>query len=693
MKVKVYCPCGAKFEFEVEPVNERMPVSISCPVCGADATELANEVIQRQFAALQPADIPALAPAPASPPSGLRIARAVPAPAPPPETAAGHSPSPAAPRAVPQRAAPSASPVWQKHLSQDELNPWTRRAIQAAVAVLLLLGAAWFWYVWFARDPKVMYSLDFPKASGAGAFYELIAPGRLVSIKNQHVTLMDVTQQISLWSVPVPAASENSFAEPRVIATSNDVWVVWSGCLMRLDRQTGAQKQLSLPDPIIRVTAGDNMILVLAGNSPSNETVTGFSVSDGASQAENITLPSPPPVQPQTPAVPVVNNQPPGQEVPDDSERQERRERREHRESAEGNGAQAAGATIARVASVENSGHVPREEEEFLSRLGDENTPFFDAGANAVWFQPRLLEHRELTSEAMKKPSGKSVLDNPNLNASQGIELAEEMANNSQRERTGGVEIVDVSLYQVTLHRLFAHDVPDWTGEVTGPPKFVPLKTVDLVVAGTNLLVFDKNNKKIWDARLTFRAFPRDDLEAAGPPCLETSDALYFADEGMLTRFDLATGNVRWRLTSVGISAVHADDRGRIYVDTSNRRPESIKYSQQVNLRDTILRAIMRVDPASGSILWRSEFPGSSYRCFVSGKFLYSSRVWQTQDPLRLEEGPDTHFTFKLVQPANGKMIWNHVLDNKLLIKAEVQNNWILLQFEDQVSVMKFFSL
>ena len=180
---------------------------------------------------------------------------------------------------------------------------------------------------------------------------------------------------------------------------------------------------------------------------------------------------------------------------------------------------------------------------------------------------------------------------------------------------------------------------------------FVPLKTVDLIVAGTNLFAFDKSNKKLWDARLTFPVSAEYDSR---PPCLETGGALYFADKGMLTRFDPATGNVRWRLPSVGISAVQADDRGKLYLDTTTLRPETIQYSQQINLREKDLRVIMQVDPATGSIVWHSDFPGSSFNCLVSGKFLYSTRVWQTQDPLRLEEGPDTHFTMKLLQPANG---------------------------------------
>ncbi len=670
MKIKVYCPCGARFEFEVEPVHERMPVPISCPTCGADATELANEIIRQQLAASRPADVPAEAPpsAPAAPASGLRIARAVPAHA--PEAAAESAPPAAAPRPVPQRPVPSAPSIRQRARSDDEMSPLLKNLIKGVVAVLLLFGAAWFWYVWFGRDPKIVYSLDFPKSSGAGAFYELIAPGRLLSVKNQHVTLMDATQQISLWSVPIPSGVEDSYASPRVIATTNDIWVAWSAQLMRIDRQSGAQKQLSIPDPIMNIATGDHMILVLSGNSATNQVVTQFSLPDGATQTEEIAS-SARSNAPVNPAETGVVREPVAASTPAQ------------------NTSGLPGAVLTKNLSFQPRANLVRSEMSFE----DEPSPVFDAGPNAVWFQTRLLERREIRREAMKKAPGKSILDNPNITASQGLDLAEEMANNAQRERTGGVDIVDVSRYQVTLHRLFAHDVPDWTGEVIGPPEFVPLKTVDLLVAGTNILVFDKNNKKLWDAKLTFPVSSGHDFEHTGPPCLETGDALYFADKGMLTRFDPATGNVRWRLTSVGISAVQADDRGRLYLDTTTLRPEAIQYSQQISLHDRDLRVIMQVDPATGNILWRSDFPGSNYHCLVSGKFLYSSRVWQTQDPLRFEEGPDTHFTFKLLQSADGKMIWNHVLDNKHLVKAEIQQNWILLQFEDQVAVMKFFSL
>ncbi len=712
MKVKVHCPCGTRFEFEVEPVNDRMPVSINCPACGADATELANAVIQRQLAA-PPAGAPPAAirvtapgasrpqlrmPAPVQPPapaagappapvpSTLRIAKAAPAPA-APEAADENPPADAAPKPVPQKR----PPAWEEKLRENELNPLVKRLILGVVGALAVAGAVWFWYVWFARNPKVVYSLDFPKAapdSGGisyrpDAFYQLLAPNRLLSVKNQRVSLMDVTQQIAIWSAPF--SGEDAFTQLHVVATTNDIWVAWPDKLMRLDRQTGQEKPLTLPDPVISVVPGDNMILVVSGNPPARETVTQFSLPDGTPQSEDVTAP-PEPAKP--PPRPIVTRPVAPGTVEEESEGT--------RQSAVAAIARAGvimgRGNMAKAMSIPSDAQAPSAEPAF-DHFDNGPQTVFDAGPNAVWFQTRLLEQREITVQAMKKPSGKSVLDSANLNASQGVDLAEEMVNNSQRERTGGVDIVDVSRYQVTLHRLFAHETPDWTGEFTGPPAFLPLKTVDLIIAGTNLAVFDKSNKQLWTARLTYPVSSAYGFADGHPPCLETADALYFADKGMLTRFDIATGSVRWRLTSVGISAVQADDHGRLYLDTTTMGGDAILYSQQINLRDRDLRVIMQVDAASGKILWRSDFPGSYYHAFVSGRFLYSARVWQTQDALRLEEGPDTHFNFKLLEPADGKMVWNYPLFNKQLIKAEVRQNWILLQFQDRVLVLKFFSL
>lgn len=45
--IKIYCPCGQKYAFEVQPYNGRMPVSIACPACQRDGTEEANRIINK----------------------------------------------------------------------------------------------------------------------------------------------------------------------------------------------------------------------------------------------------------------------------------------------------------------------------------------------------------------------------------------------------------------------------------------------------------------------------------------------------------------------------------------------------------------------------------------------------------------------------------------------------------------------
>lgn len=43
--IKIECGCGQHYAFDVEPVNGLMPYTVACPVCGADGTGVANEVI------------------------------------------------------------------------------------------------------------------------------------------------------------------------------------------------------------------------------------------------------------------------------------------------------------------------------------------------------------------------------------------------------------------------------------------------------------------------------------------------------------------------------------------------------------------------------------------------------------------------------------------------------------------------
>ena len=52
--VKIRCGCGQKYSFDVYPLNGRMPAAVKCPVCGADGTAVADEVIALALKAQSP---------------------------------------------------------------------------------------------------------------------------------------------------------------------------------------------------------------------------------------------------------------------------------------------------------------------------------------------------------------------------------------------------------------------------------------------------------------------------------------------------------------------------------------------------------------------------------------------------------------------------------------------------------------
>jgi len=117
LELKVQCDCGQRYKFDVEPVDGRMPFVVNCPICGANGTEKANQLLaqivpQPQQAAhalnLAPIGAPevaavgapaSLTPAVPATPSRLRINISKP-----------EAPAPVAAAAVPQ-AAPIPRPM------------------------------------------------------------------------------------------------------------------------------------------------------------------------------------------------------------------------------------------------------------------------------------------------------------------------------------------------------------------------------------------------------------------------------------------------------------------------------------------------------------------------------------------------------------------------------------------------------
>ena len=50
LEIKIVCNCGAKYKFEVEPINGCMPAPVQCPVCQTDGTAEGNRLIGEMLA-------------------------------------------------------------------------------------------------------------------------------------------------------------------------------------------------------------------------------------------------------------------------------------------------------------------------------------------------------------------------------------------------------------------------------------------------------------------------------------------------------------------------------------------------------------------------------------------------------------------------------------------------------------------
>jgi len=275
----------------------------------------------------------------------------------------------------------------------------------------------------------------------------------------------------------------------------------------------------------------------------------------------------------------------------------------------------------------------------------------------------RLLESHIITRNAMKAPPKTSTL-NGNVSTANESAAINETLNEMQRTKGGDTVQDDESLYQVSLRRPNSTGAADWTGEVIGPPALFPLKTVNVIVAGKTLIVFDQTNKKLWDATLTYniaggnRAANGEPPPFGEGPCVERGDTLYVIDQAVLTAFDIATGNARWRLPSVGVVGLFFDDKGMLYVNTTTADPESIKYSRQIDISQKIDAILLKIDPQTGRTLW-SVKPGG-FISYFSGKFIYTVQAFdpgdQSGSPLGIEL--PAYLKIRRINPADGRVLW-----------------------------------
>jgi hypothetical protein len=640
-------------------------------------------------------------------------------------------------------------PVYEGQRDVAQSKQWRRIGRIGAVLSLILLVSmgAWGWYAWVGSVPKVSFSIRFPDRGYSGALQPAPA-GQVVSLHGGTLARYDVKMKKAVWSSllidkkriaddarsefeQTKAAREKAFANGADLSESRmptldelvsmkerdatsglqlhlrgeNVWVSFPDKLVAYDWQTGKPtKELPLSDRWSRLVPSEDELLAFSATGVGQETVTRFHLVSGEIRTEEFGgLVAPPGTRTAGKASPAAIG--PGSNRPID-------------QSAVASRVQnlptpaklALPAVLAANANQQRLLAEMREESPtppatLISSAATESPHLIPTKHGLVQLSVRQLESKIIERKAMKEPPKKSALEGT-VNASATAAIANEIFNEMQRDRGADVVREDVSRYQVTLKRPGAKDVADWTGEVSGAPELFPLETVDLLAAGKTALIFDKSNRKLWETQLNYNirssnqsrpGFANSESPYGAGPCVERGDTLYLFDEGVLTVFDLATGNVRWRLPTVGVTGLFFDEKGMIYVNTTTATPDSVKYSRQIDVTDKTRPLVLKVDSKTGKTLWGAVDEGLV--SYISGSLIYTaeSHPGQNQDEedlLNIKTVFDipAHIRIKRLDAGNGRVLWQHY-QKRYPLDVRFEKNCIHLLFQKEMQVLKFIWL
>jgi PQQ-like domain len=638
-------------------------------------------------------------------------------------------------------------PVFAGQKTVADARYWRKVGLIGGVVGGLAAAALafWFWYAWIGSVPHAIFSVHFNDATYTGESM-LCGTNQIVFLHGGTLARYDIKSGKQVWSQVLVTpqqivdlvARENQL-QPRdrdkpmipqseleeiaarelegplqLHVSGENVWVASPDKLTHYDWNTGEVLQEILLDGAGDFITRNNEFLIVGEDANGRESITHINPATGASRVEGIAPSGQILVATMTPTGSVDNQATAGLPLIPGATTGPMNpakvaEQAQHLNLPE---------RIALPAILANS----REEERIEAELHDEDHPHSNAAPiqrprpveneigdftiipsqyGDVEFAVRLLKANIVTREAMKPTSGKSAL-NGNLNAGNESAAINEMLNEMQRSRGGGTVQEDESLYQVSLRRPDSTGPADWTGQAIGPPALFPLKTVNVLAARKTLIVFDKTNKKLWQAALTYNVPDGAANGEASPfgagPCVEHGDTLYVFDQAVLTAFDLTTGNARWRVPTVGVVGLFFDDHGMLYVNTTTADPENIRYSRQIDITQKIQADLLKIDPQSGKILWNVQ-PGG-FISYLSGNFIYTVQIYNpSREETKMADvagiTPNApHIWIRRINPKNGQVMWVYYeADKGPTLDVQFQANSIELVFAKDMEVLKYLSL
>jgi hypothetical protein len=139
------------------------------------------------------------------------------------------------------------------------------------------------------------------------------------------------------------------------------------------------------------------------------------------------------------------------------------------------------------------------------------------------------------------------------------------------------------------------------------------------------------------------------------------------------------------------------DDEGMIYVNTTTASPDSLKYSNQIDITRKDSYLVMKLEPKAGKVLWTADVGGLV--SYVSGKFIYCVRSYHADDdeesaPYTMDSisGRESVLSIKRLNPKNGRVLWEHV-QKRAPVDVQFDQNTIRLVFKHEVQVLRFVAL
>lgn len=633
-------------------------------------------------------------------------------------------------------------PVYAGQKSVVEAGLWRKVGlVTAGIATgLVLFVGVWIWYAWFGSHPKPVFAVQFPDGIHSGQS-EFCGKDQLVFRHGLTLSRYDLKAKKEVWahellskkeiddaiaaetkstqafiaeakregwsrvpSLPTPEELrqnvERSLAATlQMYVQGSNVWVASdAGKLVRYDFETGnAGKEIAVDIGYHETAREGEELMFQVRNSSGQRVINHINLVTAETRLETLG-------SPLKPTVAAVGKKTPAGAPPAGFKTFDPANFAEEAQRASFAGKLALPAVAANAINQDRLNREINAEEidEYrrallgsASHFGDDSSLVSSKYGNFE-FNVRLIEERMVTRKAMKDPPKKSALDG-NVNVTQSMEVANELLNEAQRNAGGDTVTENQSRYVVTVHSTDGKTA-DWSGEVVGPPFLIPSKTVTIVGAGSTVTVLDKSNRKLWQASFTHRVIKRslmfDDNSRYGQgPCVEHDGRLYICDEAMLTAFDLSTGNVFWRLPSVGIVGMLFDDQGMLYVNTTTGSPDDIKFAKQIDVSRKINNVILKVDPKSGKTLWSTQAGG--FISYLSGKFIY---VWLSNDAgerrgnlYSIGVETPSFVRIKRIDPGNGRILWDHY-QARAPLDVKFNDNTIQIVFEKELQVLKYLT-